>query len=128
MDEKTGVHSDATRKGLPEGVVRLGWISFFTDISSEMAYLVLPLFLTAALGAPVAVLGLIEGLAECLVSLAKGLSGALSDRMGRRTPFVRLGYGLSAAAPFWLGGVLALVVLLVALGAGLWRGTGPAGA
>lgn len=96
-DTQTGPGQGAGKR-LPEEVVRLGWISFFTDISSEMAYPVLPLFLTVALGAPVAVLGLIEGAAECIVSLMKGLSGLLSDRMRKRTPFVRIGYGLGAAS------------------------------
>ncbi|OIN98788.1 MAG: MFS transporter [Desulfovibrionaceae bacterium CG1_02_65_16] len=81
---------------LPKQVRRLGWISFFTDIASEMVYPVAPLFLTAVLGAPVAVLGLIEGVAEALVSLMNGLSGWRSDNVGKRVPFIRLGYGLAA--------------------------------
>ncbi|MDR3641930.1 MAG: MFS transporter [Humidesulfovibrio sp.] len=81
---------------LPKPVRHLGWISFFTDIASEMVYPVVPLFLTAALGAPVAVLGLIEGVAEAIVSIMKGLSGWHSDKVGRRVPYIRLGYGLAA--------------------------------
>ncbi len=81
---------------LPQSVRNLGWISFFTDFASEMAYPVVPLFLTEVLGAPVVVLGLIEGVAEAIVSVMKGLSGWLSDRSGRRVPYVRLGYGLAA--------------------------------
>jgi MFS family permease len=81
---------------LPTVVRRLGWISFFTDVASEMLYPVVPLFLTAALGAPVAVLGLIEGAAEAIVSIMKGLSGWHSDRLGRRVPYIRWGYGLAA--------------------------------
>lgn len=81
---------------LPQSVRNLGWISFFTDFASEMAYPVVPLFLTEVLGAPVVVLGLIEGVAEAIVSVMKGLSGWLSDRAGRRVPYIRLGYGLAA--------------------------------
>ncbi|MHC1700781.1 MAG: MFS transporter [Humidesulfovibrio sp.] len=81
---------------LPKPVRNLGWISFFTDFASEMVYPVVPLFLTAALGAPVAVLGLIEGVAEAIVSIMKGLSGWHSDKMGKRVPYIRLGYGLAA--------------------------------
>jgi len=81
---------------LPARVYQLGWISFFADVSSEMAYPVLPLFLKNTLGAPLAAIGLVEGIAEGLVSVMKGWSGWHSDRTGRRVPFVRWGYGLSA--------------------------------
>ncbi len=81
---------------LPKPVRNLGWISFFTDFASEMVYPVVPLFLTSALGAPVAVLGLIEGVAEAIVSIMKGLSGWHSDKLGKRVPYIRLGYGLAA--------------------------------
>lgn len=83
---------------LPESVVKLGWISFFTDVASEMVYPVVPLFLTAALGAPVVVIGAIEGVAEAIVSVMKGLSGWHCDRMGKRVPYIRWGYGLGAAS------------------------------
>ncbi len=83
---------------LPQAVVKLGWISFFTDVASEMVYPVVPLFLTAALGAPVVVLGAIEGVAEAIVSVMKGLSGWHCDRMGKRVPYIRWGYGLGAAS------------------------------
>ena len=81
---------------LPKPVRNLGWISFFTDFASEMVYPVVPLFLVSALGAPVAVLGLIEGVAEAIVSTMKGLSGWHSDKLGRRVPYIRLGYGMAA--------------------------------
>ena len=81
---------------LPPTVVKLGWVSFFTDVASEMLYPVIPLFLTTALGAPVVVLGIIEGVAEAIVSLMKGLSGWHCDKIGRRVPYIRWGYGLAA--------------------------------
>lgn len=86
------------RKALPEEVKRLGWVSFFTDVASEMVYPVVPLFLTSVLGAAVAVLGAIEGLAEVIVSIMKGVSGWHCDKMGRRVPYIRWGYGLGALA------------------------------
>ena len=86
------------RKALPEEVKRLGWVSFFTDVASEMVYPVVPLFLTSVLGAAVAVLGAIEGLAEVIVSIMKGVSGWHCDKMGRRVPYIRWGYGLGAFA------------------------------
>lgn len=74
-----------------------GLVSLFTDISSEMLVPVLPLFLSAVLGAPAGAIGLIEGLAEATASLMKAVSGWISDRTGRRKPLMLLGYGLSNA-------------------------------
>ncbi|MFZ4507317.1 MAG: MFS transporter [Fimbriimonas sp.] len=83
---------------LPKLIWHLGWISFFADISSEMIYPIIPLFVTASLGAPVAALGLIEGAAAAIVSLMKGLSGIHQDQTGKKVPYIRWGYGLSAVA------------------------------
>ncbi len=82
-------------KNLTRNVVILGWVSFFSDFSSEMIYPLLPLFLTTVLGAPASVIGLIEGIAESTASLLKVVSGWLSDRLGRRKALVVSGYGLS---------------------------------
>ncbi|MBT9177562.1 MAG: Multidrug resistance protein MdtH [Firmicutes bacterium] len=73
----------------------LGLISFFTDVSSEMVYPLIPLFLTARLGASPAVLGLIEGTVESISALLKVTSGRYSDRRGRRKPLALGGYTLS---------------------------------
>jgi MFS family permease len=83
---------------LPRNVVVLGWVSLFTDISSEMLYPLVPIFLTTVLAAPIAALGLIEGLAEGTANVLKLFSGWWSDRVGRRKPFVIGGYALSAFA------------------------------
>ena len=83
--------------GFHPNVVALGLTSFFTDISSEMLVPVLPLFVTATLGASVASLGLIEGVAECTASALRLVAGRLSDRIGHRKPFLIAGYGLSGA-------------------------------
>ncbi len=96
-------------RALPQNVRALGWVSFANDLSSELAYPIVPLFLTITLGAPVKVLGLIEGIAEGIALGLRGVAGWLSDRMGeRRVPWVFGGYGLSAvsrpvlaAAPGW---------------------------
>ncbi|GAB4373629.1 MAG: MFS transporter [Deltaproteobacteria bacterium] len=85
-----------SRSRLPRNVVALGLVSLFTDMSSEMIYPLLPVFLTAALGAGPAALGIIEGVAETTASLLKLFSGAWSDRLGKRKPLVLAGYGLSA--------------------------------
>lgn len=86
----------SARQPLPKSVWRLGWISFFADVSSEMAYPVLPLFLRS-LGAPAAAIGLIEGLADATANVLKGISGVRSDVRRQRVPYVRWGYALSAA-------------------------------
>lgn len=79
----------------------MGLVSLLTDASSEMVYPVLPLFLANVLGAPVAVIGLIESLAEAAASFMKVGSGWLSDRVGRRKPLIALGYTMSnLAKPF----------------------------
>jgi MFS family permease len=76
-------------------VIVTGITSFFTDLSTEMVYPLIPLYLTA-LGAPPAVLGLIEGVAESAASLLKVFSGRFSDRLRRRKPLAVAGYSGSA--------------------------------
>ncbi|MCM8815621.1 MAG: MFS transporter [Candidatus Omnitrophica bacterium] len=73
----------------------LGLVSFFVDISSEMIYPVIPIFLTTIVGANVAILGLIEGIAESAASLLKVLSGYMSDKIGKRKILALFGYGFS---------------------------------
>ncbi len=84
------------RINLPRGVVALGLVSLFMDVSSEMIHGLLPLFLTGTLGASALIVGLIEGTGEAVALITKVFSGALSDRIGRRKPLVVLGYGLAA--------------------------------
>ncbi len=76
----------------------LGVVSLLTDVSSEMIIPVLPLFVVSVLGGSPAGLGLIEGVAESTAAVMRLGSGWLSDRIGRRKPFMLFGYGLSAAA------------------------------
>lgn len=98
---------------LPRGVWALGFVSLFMDLSSEMTQSVLPLLIVGSFGASVAVLGLIEGVAESTAAFTKLLSGAVSDRFGRRKPLALLGYGLSAVVKplFPLAGGVAAVAL-----------------
>jgi len=91
-------------RGITRNVVVLGFVSFFTDVASEMLYPVIPLFLvSAALGGTPALLGLIDGLAEGISSGLRWIGGALSDRFGRRKPFVFAGYTLSALSKPLMG-------------------------
>ena len=82
--------------GVSTNVLVLGVVSLLTDMSSEMIYPILPLFLTA-IGATGLIIGLIEGAAETTASLLKVASGWYSDKFNRRKPFVLGGYGASAA-------------------------------
>ncbi|MFM9108616.1 MAG: MFS transporter [Chloroflexota bacterium] len=100
--------------GLPRNVVVLGVVSFFADLSTEMVYPLIPLFLTGVLGAPVAVVGLIEGIAESTASLLKVASGWWSDRVGRRLPLAVAGYGLAAVGKLLLAVAWAWPVVLLA--------------
>ena len=87
---------------LPPTVKALGFVSLLTDLSSEMVYPVNTTLLRM-LGAPAAVIGLIEGLAESTASVLKLYSGTLSDRLGRRKPLALLGYGLAALSKPLIG-------------------------
>ena len=86
------------RSRLGRNVVALGMVSLLTDVSSEMIYPLLPVFLTATLGASASMLGAIEGAAESTASLLKLGSGWWSDRVRRRKPLIVFGYGLAALA------------------------------
>jgi len=85
-------------RGITGNVLVLGLVSLFTDISSEMIYPLLPLFLTTVLGGGPAFLGVIEGVAESTSSVLKLVSGVMSDRVKRRKNLVLGGYGISALA------------------------------
>lgn len=81
---------------LKKNVFRLGLTSFFTDMSSEMIFPVLPIFLTTVLGANMAVIGLIEGVAESAATILKLFSGWFSDKFGKKKPLIIAGYSFSA--------------------------------
>lgn len=81
--------------GMGRNVFAAGLVSFFMDVSSEMVYPLIPLFLANVLGVNKSVIGLIEGIAESTASLLKVFSGWLSDRIGRRKGLMGMGYGIS---------------------------------
>jgi MFS family permease len=83
-------------KKIPRGVWMLGFASLFMDMSSEMAHAILPLFLVGTLGASVAMVGLIDGLAEALSHIMKLFSGIASDWLSSRKWLAVAGYALSA--------------------------------
>jgi len=87
--------------GLNPNVFFLGLVSFLTDVSSEMIFTLLPLFLANILGAATVVIGFIEGVTESTASLLKLFSGWFSDRLGKRKSLAFIGYLLSTLAkPF----------------------------
>ena len=87
----------APRPSLPSGIWVLGFVSLLMDISSEMIHALLPLFMVGTLGMGVALVGLLEGLAEATALILKVFSGVISDWFGKRKPLAVLGYGLGAA-------------------------------
>ena len=87
----------APRPSLPSGIWVLGFVSLLMDISSEMIHALLPLFMVGTLGMSVALVGLLEGLAEATALILKVFSGVISDWFGKRKPLAVLGYGLGAA-------------------------------
>jgi MFS family permease len=95
LGSKLGVHPD---------VVKLGLVSFLTDLSSEMIFSVFAIFFTTVAGASAALLGLVEGLADLSASSLNYYAGWLSDRSGKRKVFTLAGYCFST---------LAKVILLV---------------
>jgi len=109
--------------GVSRNVFILGITSFLTDLSSEIIYPLVPLFLTTVLGAPVAVVGLIEGIAESTASILKVFSGWISDRMRRRRPLTIIGYGISSMAkPLLAAATVWPAVLILRFGDRLGKG------
>jgi len=87
--------------GLNPNVFFLGLVSLLTDISSEMIFTLIPLFLSNVLGAAATVIGFVGGLSESADALLRILSGWVSDRIGKRKPLALLGYSVSTLAkPF----------------------------
>jgi MFS family permease len=86
--------TDPDRKPLARDVVVLGWVSFFNDVSGEMIYPLLPLFMVVVLGATATSLGWVEGIAQGAVAGLTAWVGWRSDRFRRRVPYVRWGYAL----------------------------------
>jgi len=99
---------------LNRNVYFLGLVSLFTDMSSQMIYPLLPVFLTSVLGVGTAFVGLLEGIAESTASILKVFSGWYSDRLKKRKPVIFAGYGLSTVGkPFLYLATAGWHVLLV---------------
>ncbi|HXQ40479.1 MAG TPA: MFS transporter [Candidatus Udaeobacter sp.] len=102
MSESETSPAPKPRAPVPRAVWMLGLTSLFMDMSTELIQSLLPLFMVSVLGAPIAVVGLIEGMAEATASFTKILSGAVSDQLGKRKALALAGYGLAALSkPFF---------------------------
>lgn len=82
-------------KYITKSIWVLSFISLFTDMASEMLYPVMPIYLRS-IGFSIVLIGILEGIAEATAGLSKGYFGKLSDVTGKRVPFIRWGYTLSA--------------------------------
>ncbi len=82
--------------GLTRNIFLLGLVSLFTDLSSQMLFPLIPLFMTSVLGTGASLVGIVEGAAETTASLLKVFSGYWSDRISSRKPFLVFGYSLSS--------------------------------
>ncbi len=91
------------RHRLPWTVIALGLTSLLNDVGSEMAFPLLPLFLTETLRAGPGFVGLVEGAAETVSNFLKLLTGFWTDRVRRRTPLVAGGYAVAALGRPFLG-------------------------
>jgi len=89
--------------GLSKNTFLLAFASLFADISSEMLYPVLPVFLTQTLKATGSIVGLVDGFAQAAQNIVQGFSGALSDKLQKRKSIALAGYLLSAVAKPLMG-------------------------
>jgi MFS family permease len=99
---------------IPRNVIWLGFVSLFNDMASEMIYPIVPIFLTTVLGAPMQVVGMIEGIAESTASLLKVFSGWFSDLVGKRKPLTVFGYSFSTISKLLLALAYAWPMVLLA--------------
>ena len=97
-------------KYLTKTVLVLSFVSLFADIASEMLYPVMPFYLKS-IGFTALAIGLLEGFAQLIIGMSTGYFGNLSDRIGKRMPFVRAGYFLASISkpmmaiyiyPWWI--------------------------
>src|ERR1035438_2856904 len=103
----------AARSWLTPNLLLLSIVSFLQDTASELIYPVLPIFITSVLGAPAAVLGTIEGLADGISAIVSPFAGRAADRIGRK-PLITAGYGLAGFGKLLIALATAWPTVLVA--------------
>lgn len=105
------------RKIILSNIVLIGLVSLFIDMSTEMVYPLIPLFLTSALGVTPAIVGIIEGIAESIASLLKVFSGYIGDAYQNKKRLTFVGYSASVIykillilSTSWIGVLAARVI------------------
>ncbi|MGH7246237.1 MAG: MFS transporter [Candidatus Levyibacteriota bacterium] len=89
--------------GLTKNTFLLTFTSFFADVSTEMLYPILPIFLTQTLGVSASIVGIVEGVAEATQNIVQGFSGWLADKLQKRKPVALLGYTIAALSKPFIG-------------------------
>src|SRR4051812_6186842 len=89
--------------GLTKNSVLIACASLFSDVSSEMLYPILPIYLMQYMKASGSIIGIIEGIAQATQNIVQGFSGWLSDKLQRRKPIALVGYLLSALSKPFIG-------------------------
>lgn len=100
--------------GLTRNTLFLTFTSLFGDISTEMLYPILPIFITQVLGAPASAVGLVEGVAVATQNIVQGFSGWLSDRLQKRKYIALIGYTIAALSKPFMGTALVWPEVLAA--------------
>jgi MFS family permease len=101
MDSKQRTKAEKYIAGISLNVLLMGFVSLFTDVSSEMVTAVLPFFVVPIGG--ILSLGIINGISNAIANIVKGLSGFLSDKFKKRKPFILIGYAISNIAKPFIG-------------------------
>jgi len=117
MDNPVQTEQNTKKTFIASNIILLGLVSFFTDISTEMVYPILPLYLSSIMGATPTIIGIIEGIAESLASVIKLFSGIVADKYGNKKRLAFLGYSSSVInkiiilfSSTWAGVLLARII------------------
>lgn len=100
-------------KVITRTVFLLSMVSLFNDIASELLYPIMPVYLKS-IGFSIVAIGVLEGIAEATAGLSKGYFGNISDNLGKRLPFVKLGYGLTALSRLLLAAFTSIPMVFAA--------------
>jgi len=97
MPNLSTTNTGKSGKILTRPILIVSFVSLLTDVASEMLYPIMPMFLKS-IGFTIVGIGILEGFVEAFAGISKGYFGHMSDRIGKRAPFIRLGYAMSALA------------------------------
>ncbi|MCX6223612.1 MAG: MFS transporter [Bacteroidia bacterium] len=97
MRNLSNIELNTTSRIITRPILIVSLVSLLTDIASEMLYPIMPMYLKS-IGFTIVGIGILEGFVEAFAGISKGYFGHLSDRLGKRVPFIRLGYAFSALA------------------------------